>query len=102
MDLHTQGLDIVGAVGSAGEIRQVELDLVPSLVETHRHRADEGLHTGGALIVARTESTSDILVVEDLDFEGEIFLKVLDDHDKEGQLDAQSLVCVCGTGDIVS
>jgi hypothetical protein len=44
-------LNVVGTVGTTSEIGQVELDLVPALVETHGHRADEGLHTGGRLIV---------------------------------------------------
>ena len=32
VDGHPQRLDVVGAVGSAREVRQVELDLVPSCV----------------------------------------------------------------------
>ena len=51
VDLDAQGLNVVGTVGTTSEIRQVELDLVPALVKSHGHRADEGLHTGGRLIV---------------------------------------------------
>lgn len=74
MYLYSEGLDIVGTVGSAGEIRQVELNLVPSLIESHGHRADEWLHSSGTLIVRRAESTSNVLVIEYLDFEGEVLL----------------------------
>ena len=42
-----EGLDVVGTVCSSGEIRQVELNLVPALIESHRHGADEWLDTGG-------------------------------------------------------
>jgi len=31
------------------EVRQVELDLVPAVVQAHGHGADEGLHAGGGL-----------------------------------------------------
>ena len=102
MDLDSEGLDVVGSVSSASEVTQVELDLVPALVQSHWHRADEGLHSGGALVVGGPEATTDVLVVEDLDFEGEVLLEVLDDHDEEGQLDAESLVRVGRAGDVVS
>ena len=42
--LYAESLDVVGAVSSAREVCQVELDLVPTVVEPHRHRAYEGLH----------------------------------------------------------
>ena len=42
-----EGLNVVGTVGSSGEIRQVELNLIPSLIESHWHGADEWLDTGG-------------------------------------------------------
>ncbi len=89
--------------------------MIPSLVQPHRHRAYKRLHPGGALIVGCPEPTADILVIEDLDFEGEVLLQlpeelaglrgrktyIFDDHDQEGQLDAESLVSVCRAGDIV-
>ena len=39
-------LDVVGTVGATSEIGQVELNLVPALVQPHGHGTDEGLHTG--------------------------------------------------------
>ena len=42
-----KGLNVVGTVGSSGEIRQVELNLVPALIKSHWHGADEWLDTGG-------------------------------------------------------
>ena len=46
MYLNSQGLNVVGTVGTTGEIGEVELNLIPSLVETHGHRAYEWLNTG--------------------------------------------------------
>ena len=76
-----EGLNVVGTVGSAGEIRQVELNLVPAFIEAHGHRADEGLDTRRGLIVGRAESTADVLVIEDLDFEGEVLLQLFQRND---------------------
>ena len=76
MDLHAQGLDVVRAVRAPGEVRQVELDLVPPLVQTHGHRADERLHTGRALVVRRTESAAHVLVVKHLHLECEVLLQL--------------------------
>lgn len=36
----------------------------------------------------------------DLDFKGKVLLHVLDDHDEEGQLDAQRLLGICRAGDV--
>merc|ERR1719487_2637656 len=51
VDLNTQCLDVVRAVRTAREIRQVELDLIPALVKTHWHGADEWLHPRRRLVV---------------------------------------------------
>jgi len=83
MDLHSKSFDIVGTVGSSSEIRQVELNLIPALIKSHGHGADEWLDSGGGLIVGSSESTSNGLIIEYLDFEGEVLLQVLDDHDQE-------------------
>ena len=64
--MYAKGLDVVGAVRSAGEVRQVELDLVPAVVQPHRHRADERLDACRALVVAGAEPSTDVLVVKHL------------------------------------
>ena len=71
-----EGLDVVGTVGSPGEIRQVELNLVPALIESHGHGADEGLDTGGGLVVGGTESATHVLVIKNLHLEGEVLLQL--------------------------
>ena len=50
MNLHTERLDVVGTVGSSCEIRQIELNLVPSFVQSHRHRTKKWLHSGRRLM----------------------------------------------------
>jgi len=64
--LDAQCLDIVGAVSTAREVRQVELDLVPTFVESHRHRADERLDARRALVVTGTESSTNVLIIQHL------------------------------------
>lgn len=49
MDLDSKRLDVVGPICSAGEVGQVELDLVPAFIESHRHRTDERFHTSCGL-----------------------------------------------------
>ena len=89
MDLNSQSLNIVRSVCSSGEVGQVELDLVPPFIESHGHGADEWLYSGcglqerlgrmrrweeGYLIVGSSESSSDVLVIKDLNFKSEVFL----------------------------
>ena len=76
VDLHSEGLDIVSTVGSSGEIGQVELDLVPALIESHWHGANERFYAGCALIVGSSKSAAHVLVVKNLHFEGEVFLEL--------------------------
>lgn len=68
--LHSEGLDVVGAVGAAREVGQVELDLVPAVVQPHGHGADEGLHPSRALVVAGPETPADVLIIQHLGKEG--------------------------------
>jgi len=89
--LDTLGLDVVRSVRTPSEITQVELNLVPALVETHGHGADEGFHARRALIVRCTESSADTLVIQHGDLEREVLLQVLNDHHEERQLDAERL-----------
>jgi len=101
VQLNAQGLDVVGTVGTAREIGQVKLDLIPSLVQTHRHGTNERLHASGRLVVGRAEAAADVLVVQDLDLEGEVLLQVLDDHHQERELDTEGLLRVGRAGDEV-
>jgi hypothetical protein len=101
VDLDSKGLYVVGTVSSSGEIRQVELNLIPSLIKSHRHCANERLDSGGGLIVGGSESSSHALVIEDLHLEGEVLLQVLDDHDQERKLDGQGLLWVERSVDVV-
>jgi len=100
MDLYTKRLNVVRSVRTPCEVRQVELDLVPAFVQTHGHRANEGLHSCRRLIVGSAEPTTNVLIVQNLDFEGEILLQVLDDHHQERQLDSQGGLRLRRAGDI--
>ena len=76
VNLDTQGLNVVSTVGTTSEIRQVELDLVPAFVKSHGHCADEGLHTGSRLIVRCAETTSNVLVIQDLYLKSEVLFEL--------------------------
>ena len=49
VNLYTKGLNIVCPISTPSEVCQVELDLVPAIVQSHGHRADEGLYPRGGL-----------------------------------------------------
>ena len=49
MYLHSQGLHIVCSVSTPCEVSQVELYLVPAVIQSHRHRANKRLYPGGGL-----------------------------------------------------
>ena len=100
MDLDPERLHVIGPVRSPREVRQVELDLVPALVQSHGHRADERLDPGGGLVIARPESSPHIFVIQDLYLECVIFLHVLDNHHEVGKLDAECLLRVGGASDV--
>ena len=76
MDLDAQRLNVVGAVGAACEVRQVELDLVPAFVEPHRHRADERLDASGGLVIGSSKPTSHIFIIQDLNFERKVLFQL--------------------------
>ena len=88
VDLNSESFYIVCTVSSSCEIRQVELNLVPALIQSHWHGTDEWLDSGGRLIVGGSESSSDTLVIENLNFEGEVLLQVLNDHNQERKLNS--------------
>ena len=56
-------LNVVGTIRSSGEIGQVKLNLVPSLIKSHWHGADERFYTSRTLIIWGSKSTSYVLVV---------------------------------------
>lgn len=65
-NLYAECLDVVRTVRSPREIGQIELYLIPAIVESHWHCANERLHSGGTLIVAGPESSPNVLVVKHL------------------------------------
>lgn len=101
MDLNSEGLYVVSTIGPSCEIGQVELNLIPALIKSHGHCANEWLDSGSRLIVGGSESTSNALVIEYLHLEGEVFLQVLDNHDQERKLDGKGLFWVERSVDVV-
>jgi len=100
VDLHSKRFNVIGAVSTTCEIRQVELNLVPAIVKPHRHRADKWLDPRHGLVVGCTEPSTDILVVQHLHFKREVFLHIFDNHNQERQLNPERLLRVCRTCDV--
>jgi len=69
MNLDPQSLRIGRTIRFSGELREIELDVVPTVLEPERHRADIGLDPRFGLKVGSSESPANVLVVEYLDFE---------------------------------
>lgn len=99
MDLHSQCFYITRPIGTACEVCQVELNLVPAFIQTHWHSTDEGLYPSCALEVARAEAPTNILVIQNLNFKCKILLHILHDHDEKRKSNAQSFPRVGGTRD---
>ena len=76
MDLDSERFDVVGTVSATREVGKIELDLIPALIQSHRHRADERFHTGRALVVGSAEATPYVFVVKYLYLEREVFLEL--------------------------
>lgn len=66
MNLYTECLHIIGAVCATREVGQVELDLVPSLVQSHGHGTNERLDTSCRLVVTGPKPSPHVLVIENL------------------------------------
>ena len=71
-----KSLNIVASICSSCEIRQVELNLVPALVQPHRHGTDERLDSGGRLVVGGPKSSPNVLIVQHLHLKCEIFFEL--------------------------
>lgn len=96
MNLYTQRLCVIGSISPPGEVGQVELNLVPAVIEPHGHGADEGLHPRRALIITCSKPPANIFIIQNLDLKGEVFLEVFNDHHQKGEFDPQGLLGVCG------
>lgn len=86
MDLNTKSFNIVCTIGSSSEIREVELYLIPTFIQAHRHSADKRFHSSRRLkywaivfqieteylIVWSTKATADIFVIENHHLKSEV------------------------------
>lgn len=98
--MNSQGLDVVGTVGTSRKVRQVKLNLIPAIVEPHGHGTNERLDSSSTLIVAGSEASAHILVVKHLNLERKVLFQVLDDHNEKWKLDAESLLRIGRTCDV--
>ena len=64
--LHPVGFNIICAISSTSEVREVKLDLVPAIIKTHGHGANKRLDPCGGLVVGGPESPLHILIIQHL------------------------------------
>lgn len=76
MDSHSESLYVIGPISSTSKVGQIELNLVPALIKSHRHGTDKGLDPGSRLIIGSPKPPPNILIIENLHFEGKIFLEL--------------------------
>lgn len=62
-NLYAEGLNVVGSIGPPGEVRQIELNLVPAVIQSHGHGANKGFHSCRALIITCPKSPANIFVI---------------------------------------
>jgi len=80
MNGYSERFYVICTVYTSCKIRQIELNLIPSFIQSHGHCTDERLDARCTLIIGSPEPSPDVLVVENLNFKGEILLQVFDDH----------------------
>lgn len=76
VNLHAKSLDIIGSICTSGKIAQIELDLIPSFVQPHRHGTNERFDARSRLIIGCAEASLDVLVIQDLHFKCEVLFQL--------------------------
>lgn len=51
MNGDSKGLNVIASIGSSGEIRKIELNLIPTLIESHWHSTDEWFDSSSRLVI---------------------------------------------------
>lgn len=64
--LHSEGFNVVCPIRSPGEIREVELDLIPAVVQSHWHGAYEWFDPCRGLVIGGPKPPTCILIVQNL------------------------------------
>ena len=76
MNLHFLALYKSTSEGFLAVLVKIEYDFVPSIIKFERHRALEGFYPCNWLIIAGNEGAFNVFIIEDGDFESEIFIKL--------------------------
>lgn len=86
--LQVEGFNILRLIGLLRKVCKVELYLIPPFIHLHGQGANKGFDTCAALKGRCSKPSLGVLAVQNLDFEGEKHVHVLDDHHQVGQADA--------------
>ena len=101
MNLNPNSLHVVRSISPTSEVRQIELNLVPPFVQAHWHGTNEWLNSRCGLIIRCAESSLDSFIIENLYLECEILIEILDDHHKKRKFNANGLLGIRWTNDVV-
>jgi len=100
MNLNPGSLHIASSIGPASKVAKVDLNLIPSIIQTQRHGAVEGPDASTALKVAGAEPPPKVFIIQDLHLEGKVALEILDHEDKEWKSDSKTGVRANRTVDV--
>ena len=71
-----QGFEIVSSIGSSGEVSEIEMNLIPAFIQLHGNSANEGFDSSIRLIIRGSETSAYIFIIDNLNFECEIFFQL--------------------------
>jgi len=74
VNLDSECFNVVCSVRASCEVGKIELNLIPAVVQAHRHCTDERFHPCRWLIVWCSESSSNSFIVQYRDFKSKILL----------------------------
>jgi len=100
MNLNPRGFDIAGPISPPSKVAQVDLNLIPAIIQAQRHGAVEGTDPSAGLEVAGAESPPEVLIIQDFHLECEVALQVLYHEDEEREPDAETGVGTHWTVDV--
>lgn len=90
MNLDASRLKVSGPVGSACEVGQIDLHLIPTGIQTQRHGAIEGPDPGTRLEIAGPETSLEVSIVQDFHLEGKVAFQILHNEDQEWEPDPKT------------
>jgi len=100
MNLNPCSFNIASSISPSSKVTQVDLNLIPAIIQTQRHGAVEGTDPSAGLEVAGAEPPSEVFIIQDFHLESEVALQILDDEDQEREPNSETGVGANWTVDV--